>query len=53
MFDGFGCGGVAEMIKVLLLGVDSIHCHTRQRRNDKQRLRNVGSIHWNRAEDRL
>jgi hypothetical protein len=36
MFDAIGGGGVLETIKVLLLGVDSIHCNTRQRRNDKQ-----------------
>jgi len=52
MFDAFGGGGVSETIKVLLLGVDSVQCNPRQRRNDKQRLRDVGSIHWNRAEER-
>jgi len=52
MFDAFGGGRVSETIKVLLLGVNSIHCNTRKRRNDKQRLRDVGSIHWNRAEER-
>jgi len=52
MLNAFGGGGVPEMIKVLLLGVDSIHCNTRQRRNDTQRLRDVGSIPWNRAEER-
>jgi hypothetical protein len=36
MFDAFGGGGGSETIKVLLLGVDSVQCNTRQRRNDKQ-----------------
>jgi hypothetical protein len=37
MFDAFGGGGVLETIKVLLLGVDSGQCNTRQRRNDTQK----------------
>jgi hypothetical protein len=45
MLDAFGGGGGSETIKVLLLGVDSIHYNTRQRRNDKQVLREVDSIH--------
>jgi hypothetical protein len=50
MFDAFGGGGVSQTIKVLLLGVDSVQCNTRQRRNDKQRkLIDVGSINWNRG----
>jgi hypothetical protein len=52
MFDAFGGGGVSEMIKILLLGVDSIHYNTRQRRNDKQILIDVDSIHWNTRQRR-
>jgi len=52
MFDAFGGGRVSETLQVLLFGVNSIHYNTRQRRNDKQILRDVSSILWNRAEER-
>jgi hypothetical protein len=44
-------GGSSETIKVLLLGVDSIHYNTRQRRNDKQ-ITDVDSIHWHTRQRR-
>jgi len=52
MLDAFGGGGGSEMIKVPLLGVNSIHCNTRQRRNDKQILLEVDSIHCNTRQRR-
>jgi hypothetical protein len=52
MLDAFGGGGGSETIKAPILGVDSIHCNTRQRRNNKQILIDVDSIHWNTRQRR-
>jgi len=45
MLDAVGGGGNLETIKALLLGVNSIHCNTRERRNDEQILIEVDPIH--------
>jgi hypothetical protein len=40
----FGGGGGSATMKALLLGVDSINCNTRQKKNDKQII-DVDSMH--------
>jgi len=51
VFDAFASGGGLEMLKVLLLGVDSIHYNTTQMRNDKQ-ISGFDSIHWHTRQRR-
>jgi hypothetical protein len=48
MFDAVGGGGGLDTIKVLLIGVDSVQCNTRQRRNDKQIL--IVGVNSNRTQ---
>jgi len=51
MFDAFGASRGSVTLKVLLLGVDSIHYNPRQRRNNKQ-ITGVDSIHRQRRQRR-